>query len=145
MTYLYSPLLWRHNGHDGVSNHQPRDCLLNRNSKKTSKLCVTGLCAGSSESPHKWPVTRKMFPFDDVIMLQNYIGLSNNRTIDLMTCRLSNIWHNTGILVIWIRANNFIWNLYQNTTVLIQENEFENIVCEIFGHFAPATMLNSLC
>ena len=21
-------------------------------------------------SPHKWPVTRKMFPFDDVIMIQ---------------------------------------------------------------------------
>ena len=42
-------LLWRHNGHDGVSNHQPHDSLLNRlfrrRSKKTSKLCVTGLCA----------------------------------------------------------------------------------------------------
>ena len=39
---------------------------------KTSKFCVTGLCAGKSpgpvNSPHKWPVTRKMFPFDDVIM-----------------------------------------------------------------------------
>ena len=23
-------LLWRHNGHDGVSNHQPHACLLNR-------------------------------------------------------------------------------------------------------------------
>ena len=36
------------------------------------KLRITGLCAGSSpvtgEFPHKWPVTRKMFPFDDVIM-----------------------------------------------------------------------------
>ena len=38
--------------------------------KKPSKLCVTGLCAGKSpgNSPHKWSVTRKMFPFDDVIM-----------------------------------------------------------------------------
>ena len=66
----------RHNDHDGVSNHQPHHCLLNRlfrrRSKKTSKLRVTGLCAGNSSgpvnSPHKWPVTRKMFPFDDVIM-----------------------------------------------------------------------------
>ena len=24
-------------------------------------------------SPHKWPVTRKMFPFDDVIMIKAYI------------------------------------------------------------------------
>ena len=69
-------LRWRHNGRDGVSNHQPHDCLLNRlfrrRSKKTSKLRVTGLCAGNSpgpvNSPHKWSVSRKMFPFDDVIM-----------------------------------------------------------------------------
>ena len=69
-------LLWRHNGHNSVSNHQPYDCLLRRlfrrRSKQTSKLRVTGLCAGNSPGPvnfpHKWPVTRKMFPFDDVIM-----------------------------------------------------------------------------
>ena len=37
--------------HDGVTNHQPHNCLLNRlfrrRSKKTSKLRVTGLCEGS--------------------------------------------------------------------------------------------------
>ena len=67
----------RHNGRDVVSNHQPHDCLLNRlfrrRSQKTSKLRVTGLCAGIPRwpvnSPHKWPVKRKMFPFDDVIMI----------------------------------------------------------------------------
>ena len=61
-------LQWRHNDHDSVSNHQPHGCLLNRlfrrRSKKTSKLCVTDLCVGNSR-----PVTRKMFPFDDVIMI----------------------------------------------------------------------------
>ena len=44
--------------------------------KKTSKLRVTGLCAGNSpgpvNSPHKWPVTLKMFPFDDVIMVSGW-------------------------------------------------------------------------
>ena len=70
-------LHWCHNDHDGVSNHQPHHCLLNRLfrriSKKTSKLRVTGLCVGNSpgpvNSPHKGPVTRKIFPFDDVIMI----------------------------------------------------------------------------
>ena len=70
------PSQWRHNDHDSVSNHQPHGCLLNRlfrrRSKKTSKLRFTGLCVGNSpgpvKSPHKGPVTRKMFPFDDVIM-----------------------------------------------------------------------------
>ena len=29
---------------------------------------VRGIHRGPVNSPHKWPVTRKMFPFDDVIM-----------------------------------------------------------------------------
>ena len=42
-----------------VSNHQPRDCLLNplfrRRSKKTSKLCITSLCAGNSPGTYEFP------------------------------------------------------------------------------------------
>ena len=61
-------LQWRHNKRDGVPNRR----LFKRRSKKTSKLRVTGLCAGNSsvtgEFPHKGHVTRKMFPFDDVIL-----------------------------------------------------------------------------
>ena len=83
--YLNESLQWRNNDHDGVSNHQPHGGLLNRLfrrwSKKTSKLRVTGLCVGNSpgtvNSPHRRPVARKMFPFDDVIMmLTHHQGLS---------------------------------------------------------------------
>ena len=49
---IHHTLWWCHNECDGISNHQPQDCLLNRwfrrSSKKTSKLRVTGLCAGNS-------------------------------------------------------------------------------------------------
>ena len=31
------------------------------------------LCGSLLNSPHKWQVTRKMFPFDDVIMLHGFI------------------------------------------------------------------------
>ena len=45
-------LEWRHNKRDSVSNHQRLDCLHNRlfsrRSKKTSKLCVTGICVRNS-------------------------------------------------------------------------------------------------
>ena len=79
-TMVPTTLQWRHNDHDGVSNHQVHGCLLNRlfrrRSKKTSNLRVTGLCVGNSpgpvNSPHKGPVTRKMFPFDDVIMMHHF-------------------------------------------------------------------------
>ena len=32
---------------------------------------VWGIHRGPVNSPHKWPVTRKMFPFDDVIMIND--------------------------------------------------------------------------
>ena len=72
----YVALQSRHKERDRVSNHQILDCLLNhlfmRRSKKTSNLCVTGRCEGNPPViggfPSQRPVTRKTFPFDDVIM-----------------------------------------------------------------------------
>ena len=66
---IFSTFRVHYSGRNGVSNQQPHDCLLNR------LFHVTGLCAGNSphrwlvNSPYKWPVTRKKFPFDDVIMV----------------------------------------------------------------------------
>ena len=55
-------LQWRHNDRDGVSNHQPSNCSLNRlfrhRSKKTSKLRVTGLCAWNSPMTGESPAQR---------------------------------------------------------------------------------------
>ena len=52
-------LRWRHNGHDGISNHQPHHCLLNLLfgcwSKKTSKLRGSGLCVGNSPGTGEFP------------------------------------------------------------------------------------------
>ena len=74
-------LQWRHNERDGISNHRRISCLLNRFlrlvSMKTSKLHVTRLCEGNSpvicEFLTQGPVTRQMFPFDDVIMISWHI------------------------------------------------------------------------
>ena len=56
------PLLWRLNGCEGVSNHQPHACLLKRlirhRSKKTSKLRVTGFCEGNSPVTCEFSVQR---------------------------------------------------------------------------------------
>ena len=63
-------------GGNSASNHQPNDCLLNRLfgrrskyiSKPASLAFVWRIHRGPVNSPHKGPVTRKMFPFDDIIM-----------------------------------------------------------------------------
>ena len=71
-----SALQWHYDEHGGVSNHQPHHRLLNRlfrrKSRKTSKLRVTGFCAGNSPVASGFtaqrPVTRKIFPPDDVVI-----------------------------------------------------------------------------
>ena len=70
-------LQWRHNGHDGVSNHWPDSrlflnfCLGADQRKHQSYASLAFVRANHRwpvDSPHKGPVQRKMFPFDDVIM-----------------------------------------------------------------------------
>ena len=89
---VYASLQWRHNGPDGVSNHQPRACLLNRlfwhrskrNQSSASLAFVRGIHRWPVNSPHKGPVTRKMFPFDDVIMLTHYVWCHNMETLSTL-------------------------------------------------------------
>ena len=102
-------LQWRHNGRDGVSNHQPYDCLLDRLfrriSKKTPKIRVTGLCAGNSpvtgECPAQMASNAEMFPFDDVIMFF---------TIDATWG--SFYWHGLTLFPAWIinHMPSKVWN-----------------------------------
>ena len=43
-----------------------------KHQSSTSLVFVRGIHRWPVNSPHKWPVTRKMFPFDDVIMPFSY-------------------------------------------------------------------------
>ena len=69
-------LQWRHNGCDGVSNHQPHHFYSTvysgadqrKHQSSASLAFVCGIHRWPVNSAHKWPVTRKKFPFHDVIM-----------------------------------------------------------------------------
>ena len=56
MMHSVPALQWRHNERDGISNHQPHDCLLNGlfggRSKKTPKL---HLCGGNLPVTGEFP------------------------------------------------------------------------------------------
>ena len=71
-------LHWRHNERGGVSNHQIvystvySDADQSKHQSSASLAFVRGIHRGPVNSPHKWPVTRKKFPFDDVIMRSRY-------------------------------------------------------------------------
>ena len=87
-------LQWRHNGRDSVSNHQSHDCLLNclfrRRSKKTSKLRVTGLCAGNSPETGEFP-TQMASNAEYVSFWWRHHG--KIRALDLF----QSLWYWTGI------------------------------------------------
>ena len=78
----WQSLQWRHDGRDGVPDNLPNDCLLNRlfrcRSKKTSKLRVTGLCAGNSPATVEFPAQRasnaENVSICDVIMMYKVHG-----------------------------------------------------------------------
>ena len=118
-------LRWRHNDHYSVSNHQPHGCLLNRlfrhRWKKTSKLRVTGLCVGKSPGPvnslHKGPVMRKMFPFDDVIML-SAAGNIQGHELDFIMMKLHISGHFDKKLYVSMHPNGQAMVCYKNANHL---------------------------
>ena len=50
-----------------------------KHQSSASLAFVWGIHRGPVNSPHKWPVTRKMFPFDDVIMISSGTWLRNGK------------------------------------------------------------------
>ena len=55
-----------------------------KHESSASPAFVRVIHRGPVNSPHKWPVTRKMFPFDDVIMVTEYDKVS---IITQLPCR----------------------------------------------------------
>ena len=100
----------------GISNHWRLYCLPNRlfrhRSKKTSKLRVTGLCAGNSSVAGEFPAQRtsnaEMFPFDDVIMCSHYF--SNTCETMIIRKKYSNVINWFGTLrVYFLISCNMCW------------------------------------
>ena len=82
----------RYNGRNGVSNHQPHDCLLKRyntgadqrkQQSSASLAFVRGIHRWPVDSPHKGPIMQETFPFDDVIMKKSCM-LTDIRAIILI-------------------------------------------------------------
>ena len=89
-------LLWRHNGRDGVSNHQPHDCFSTiysgANQRKhqisASRAFMRGIHWSPVNSAYKWPITRRLFPFDDVIVTCDWAVTCQINWQYLLTCAL---------------------------------------------------------
>ena len=65
------------------------DAYQRKHQSSASPAFVRGIHRGPVNSPHKWPVTRKMFPLDDVIMSNEWD-------------RLSMLWNDRGIEILYV-------------------------------------------
>ena len=99
-------LLWCHNDNDSVSNHQPHDCLLNwlfrHRSKKTSKLCITGLCEGNSLVTSEFP-TQRASKAENVSIWWHHHE-QNTKALDVL-------YHQIPYVQELIRPNISSWNV----------------------------------
>ena len=93
---------------------------------------VWGIHRSPVNSPHKWPVMREMFPFDDVIM-----------RYWLATCwapnhYLNQFWH----IFNEPHRNIFQWNLIWNSKVFVQESARENVFCKLAAILTRPQLVN---
>ena len=113
----FTTIQWRHNERDGVSNHHPNHCLLNhlfgRRSKKTSKLRVTGLCAGNSSGTSEFPAQRASYVENVSIWWRHHEhGLTlthwgRDKMAAISQTTFSNAFS-------WIKTYEFVW-MYEHS------------------------------
>ena len=78
-----------------------------KHQSSASLVFVWGIQRGPVKSPHKWPVTRKMFPFDDVIMIWDLIITFLGRVTRLCFTSLSTS-------LVWIMAGYTVKPVYND-------------------------------
>ena len=75
-----------------------------KHQSSASLAFVRGIHRGPVNTPHKWPVTRKMFPFDDVIMIR----LSSSRVMHYLV--IKTVLYGDVALRFFRGWNNFLKN-----------------------------------
>ena len=76
-------------------------------------------------SPHKGPVTRRMFPFDDVVMIQHTDVSWTSWELIIFWSSSVDFPHFGGILALWIRPNLRFPGIFMRT----QRGMASNLAC----------------
>ena len=112
------PLHWRHNDHDGVSNHQPHGCLLNRLFR-----------------------CRSMFLFDDVIMRKLYANYTGNFPLHCNKLRIKLCSGNTCIEVYHTLRTKTVWSTSCNRGIHCRVSQFTEAQSKVWLTFPNRLIL----
>ena len=82
-----------------------------KHQSSASLAFVRGIHHGPVNSPHKWPVTWKMFQFDDVIMQKPHLNVYTDYHHTVVTCQWLHRWspHKSHISVYVLMTNTQMW------------------------------------
>ena len=87
-----------------------------KHQSSASLAFVRGIHRGRVNSPHKWPVTRKMFPFDDVIMMktgsQRLSSTAKPDVGDITEFSLGFIYLNLSVLAVVLQSDKLKLRLH---------------------------------
>ena len=93
-----------------------------KHQSSASLAFVRGIYRGPVSSPHKWSVTRKMFPFDDVIMkLIHFQPLINRVLLENDKCHKNGVLNKNGNRLQTLQ-NMWCNNLYFQECIWFEQN-----------------------
>ena len=106
-----------------------------KHQSSASLAFVLGIHRGPVNSPHNWPVTRKMFPFDDVIMYNlTQTKLSLNYPTSAVSALRWQWRHNELDCVPNPRRRGCLLNrLFKSFTVKLNRDQYLGIIVELFN------------
>ena len=145
-------LQWRHNGHDGVSNHQRNDCLLNssfrRRSKKTPKTRVAGLCDGIAPVTGEFPAERTSNTENASLWWRHHKHNDTKRYIIMLWSLEIRIFHYLSLENCLIQSSGLCSNTFRGTisTALALTEHHRNILDftpECFQHVSEGIRLTT--
>ena len=84
-----------------------------KHQSSASLAFVRGIHRRPVNSPHKWPVTRNKFPFDDVIMLLNLLIILNSSPRIYASVNRVSIGSDPGVQIMVVAYSAPIKPLYQ--------------------------------
>ena len=112
---------------------------------------VRGIHRRPVNSPHKWPVTRKMFPFDDVIMISLPMNvwvawvscymLQKSMTCDYLSCQTSTVAHSAQGFAYLCRA----WIISANTSTNVPLIHGCKVKMTAIWHFHTDLVYDNCC
>ena len=89
-----------------------------KHQSSASLAFVWGIHRSPVNSPHKWPVMRKMFPFDDIITTFDLSSVRSRQTYNTLHNNPNNIFEN-HIFFFFIPVSAFSWYQWDQMLALV--------------------------